>query len=236
MASTISEYLTEVETQLRGAISDHALQTVLAETENHLRESALEIESLGFTALEAEQHSVANFGESRDYGRSLTKVETPRVWAAPKKLVLAAACFSMLPVLGWTAFVRDIPWYHVDETIRMLRPYLVPSLFVLFAAALGSRVRARSLYLLALAGGIILVPVMAARFVGSGFSGGLVVRSVQPRWTAVDGPGWMRTSGQAYKATGERFDRMAAEVAKAGVPHYTTSHGNVYVAPGSHDK
>src|SRR5579862_2655055 len=213
MAETIREYLAEVEERLRDTVSEEALRSVLAETEGHLRESATEIESLGFTKEESEQRAVASFGEAEDYGKALEKVERPRIWAAPRSWVLRAAVLSTSFFLFWPALVRSYPWYHVDETLLVMLPVKAPVGSVFGAALLGSRAPARSFFLMSLAGGLLLAPILAWRFVGSGFSGGFVVRSIQLRSSAEGQPAFFRSQVDEFRSGLAQFDRLAASAA-----------------------
>ena len=207
------------------------LQSVLAETESHLRFSVEEIESMGFSKHEAEKRAVSAFGEVGDYGQAIEHANPPTN-SAPPKLILGAAGVATAGLLLWALFVREYPYYHVNETIYAMNKPLMALFAVVGCAVLGSRVRARNLYTIALVGGILLVPILAGRFVGSGFAGGFVVRSLELRSAAVDEPSSNFKAVKAFSDGLDQLDRNLALVNRGVLPTAFTSKGAiVYLAP-----
>jgi len=230
VANTIRQYLAEVEGQLMHSLDYQTLQSVLAETESHLRFSVEEIETMGFSKHEAEKRAVSAFGEVGEYGQAIEHANPP-INSAPPKLVLGAAGVATAGLLLWTLFVQAYPYYHVNETIYAMSKPFMALVLVAAAAVLGSRVRARNLYAVALVGGILLVPILASRFVGSGFGGGFVVRSLELRSMAIEDPNSNFTAANAFRDGLAQLDRDIASVKLGTIPTESTSNGLMFVAP-----
>ncbi len=231
MANTVRQYLAEVEEKLVHTMDDFTLQAVLAETESHLKESVEEIQSMGFTRMEAESRAVATFGQPEQFGVAIKEANPDHV-AVPPSAMIWTATIATTAIVLWPLLVHQFPYYHPDETLVAMRRAFQPALLVGLAALLGSRVRARSLFLVALVGGILLVPVLAWRCVGSGNYGGIVVRSLALREDVANQPASSTEYASRYRRARDEIYKNQAIVNAGKLPTAKSRSGDIhYLAP-----
>src|SRR5205085_1786863 len=113
---------------------------------------------------------------------------------------------------------------YASGVLSAVLPWML-ALGAFFAASLGGvRIKARCFFLVALAGGCLLVPILAARFAASGMSGGIVVRSLALRPQVEHTLQFQIELRDKLIASLARFDEAAKQV-KAGIFPVTFADG-----------
>lgn len=207
--------LVEIERGLQDLSPDRR-SAVLEEVEQHL-DSAIQARlELGLSPEEADREAAAHFGSAEAFTSNMLQVtHTP-----PKKLkkaaLIVAAIATTFPLI-WALTVENYQWYYVSGLLSAVAPYLFWTLLLVGIAMGGARVRARSFFLIALAGGCLLVPILAARFAASQMTGGIVVRSLALRDQVERNLLFQIDIRDKLRSTLVEFDGLQAQVAQ-GMP------------------
>jgi hypothetical protein len=121
---------------------------------------------------------------------------------------------------------------HIVDTLASMVPWAVPIVGVGIVAFLsGSRAKLRSLFLVALVGGIVLTPILAARFVASDIEGALPVRGLMLRESIVGEPAMHADAAKYDSEAILQLDLELQSIREGWSPSFLLDDQKPYLGP-----